>query len=211
MRMKNNYDHIANYYDRLSRFVFNNAQVSVQISQLQYIPQRSSILIVGGGSGWILKELYALHQEGLTITYVELSTKMINQAKRLHHHGNKIHFINAAIENFNTADTYDVIMTAFLFDNFKAEKARMVFSKLHYFLRKGGHWLYSDFSFDAQRKSWWQHFLLKTMYLFFKLIARVEANALPEMQPLFKKKNYGLISKKKAFSGFIESCVLKKR
>lgn len=75
--MNNNYDKLANHYDTLSRLVFFKSQVNSQINQLQYIQENSHVLIVGGGTGWILEELAKVYTNGLKIVYVEISAKMI--------------------------------------------------------------------------------------------------------------------------------------
>ncbi|RZL54089.1 MAG: methyltransferase type 12, partial [Pedobacter sp.] len=75
--MINNYDKIANQYDTLSRLVFFKSQVNAQINQLHNIPKDSSVLIVGGGTGWILEEIVKLHPSGIKIIYVEISAKML--------------------------------------------------------------------------------------------------------------------------------------
>ena len=211
LSMTNNYDHIAKYYDRLSRLIFNKAQLSAQVDQLSFIPENSNILIVGGGTGWILEEICSRLPKGLNICYVEQSAQMLDLAKKVNCRQNKPHYVQSAIQDFHPETTFDVLITAFLFDNFSKQTATQVFRKLYDVLNIHGHWLYSDFSYGAQKGNLWQGLMLKMMYAFFKLIARVEANELPDMSALFKESDCRLVNHNTYYQGFIESAVYEKR
>ncbi|RZM25753.1 MAG: class I SAM-dependent methyltransferase [Pedobacter sp.] len=206
----NNYDAIAGNYDMLSRMVFFKSQVSAQAEQLVYIPSGSKVLIVGGGTGWILESLKNMHSAGLTITYVEISKKMIHLAAKRNIGRNKITMINSPIEDFIDDYSYDVVMTAFLFDNFKEQRIQQVFSKLHHVLKPEGLWLFSDFHNPKAQGKFWQRLMLKTMYYFFGKIAHVEATELTDMQPKFEAKNYKPLVAKTYYKGFIKAIVYQK-
>jgi ubiquinone/menaquinone biosynthesis C-methylase UbiE len=206
--MVNNYDHIASSYDRLSRLVFFNAQTRAQTVQLPFIAPGSNILIVGGGTGWILKEIAQIHPKGLTITYNEISANMIKLAQKVNAGENKVLFLQGAIEEQLLEQNFDVIITAFLFDNFASTRATQVFHKLDQLLKDGGLWLFSDFS-PTQSKAW-HTLLLKLMYAFFKCIAQVEASSLFNTSKLFQQHGYQSIFQEQYFGKFIESIVYKK-
>ncbi len=184
--MLNNYDPIARHYDALSRLVFHKAQVNAQIHQLNFIPAAGKILIVGGGTGWILEELSKIHPQCLSITYVEISAEMISLAKKRNIGKNSIDFINCAIEDFIAADQYDVVQTAFLFDNFARERIEEVFKKLDHILKPGGLWLFTDFSYQPGKDQRWKGFLLKMMYAFFRRITDTEAKDLHDTMYISK-------------------------
>lgn len=209
--MLNNYDKIANQYDTLSRLVFFKSQVNAQINQLKYLPKNSSILIVGGGTGWILEEISKIHSSGLTIAYVEISEKMILLSQRRKYAQNDMQFINQGIEDFDTSILFDVILTPFLFDNFSKQRTIAVFEKLDYFLKPNGLWFLADFSLDKGRGKWWKSFLLNTMYRFFKLLSIVEASKLVEVEPYFNLKKYKQIEEKLYYGGFIKASIFKKQ
>lgn len=206
----NNYDAIAGNYDMLSRMVFFKSQVKAQIAQIKFIPSRSNILIVGGGTGWILEEISKVCGEGLKITYVEISEKMIRLASKRSARGNILEFVNLPIEDFIDDCRYDVVITAFLFDNFKEERIQQVFSKLNHMLKPSGLWLFSDFDNPENGGSKWQEWLLSTMYYFFGKIAHVEATTLIPMQPYFIAKNYKSLDIQTYYQGFIKAIVYKK-
>lgn len=206
----NNYDAVAGAYDFLSRLVFFKAQVNAQIDQLQYIPADSSVLIVGGGTGWILEEIAKVHHAGLKIVYVELSDKMLELAKKRSCGSNQISFVRGNIEHYINSHLFDVIHTAFLFDNFGESRATRIFQRLVNQLKVEGIWLYTDFKIEAGVGSGWKHALLRLMYSFFNIIAHVEAKKLPAMERLFSKSGCRVIARKQYYKGFIESIIFQK-
>ncbi|SFM66744.1 Methyltransferase domain-containing protein [Chitinophaga sp. YR627] len=212
--MKNNYDNIARYYDFLSSVVFGSAQKDAQTALLSYIPPGSTILIAGGGTGWILERIAAKCRHGLRIYYVEISANMIARAKEQAYQPNEVQFVHSAIEDFNLSQTdtagFDIIITPFLFDNFKAARIPQVFRHLDTLLLPGGRWLFTDFHYQ-QAAPYWQQLLLKSMYLFFRILCAVEASALANVKPLFTSAGYAMEKEVYYFKQFIWSAVYQKR
>ena len=208
--MNNNYDRTAGFYDKLSKVVFGNALVEAQRSVLHYIPENAKILIAGGGTGAILEEISRIRAHGTAITYVEISEKMIAVARKRNAGGNNVLFIHAAIETFRSDERFDVIITSFLFDNFRQDKAAVVFNVLDNLLVRNGSWLFTDFNVEKNQSRIWQKWLLKSMYLFFKIFSNVEANELPETGMLFRNAGYKLLFEKSFYRKFIRSWVYQK-
>jgi ubiquinone/menaquinone biosynthesis C-methylase UbiE len=209
--MQNNYDHIAPYYDFLSRMVFFRAQVRAQSDQLESIPANSSILIVGGGTGWILEEIARIYPSGLTIVYVEISEKMLNISRKRNTGANQVKYIHAAAEDLSTDQKFDVVITAFLFDNYSGDTIQTVFSKLDHLLKAGGTWFFSDFYYNKESGKKWQYYLLKTMYLFFNKISDVQAKMLINTEPIFAEYNYDVVRAEYYYAGFIKAITYQKR
>ncbi|MBB5646315.1 class I SAM-dependent methyltransferase [Pedobacter cryoconitis] len=208
--MKNNYDSIADYYDVLSRMVFFRAQVKAQIQQLSAVPANSTILIAGGGTGWILEELAKVHSSGLKITYVEISSKMLERSKKRAVKGNRVEFIHAAMEDFKPSGFYDVLITAFFFDNFSADNIRLIFNQLNALLKPGGIWLFADFYYTKQSGKRWQLLLLKSMYLFFSKISSVEAKTLINTEHFFEEQTYAVLKTDFYYGSFIKAIIYRK-
>lgn len=208
--MRNNYDKLAWIYDPLSRLVFFKSQVNAQISLLPFINANSKILIAGGGTGWILESIGNIHTSGLSITYVELSKKMMTLSQKRNYKNNQVLFVQQAMEDYILTDMYDVIITAFFFDNFKETKAKSIFYQLNNNLNKNGIWLYSDFFLNKKFEKKWQIFILKTMYFFFKIVTRIEAEELVPMEPVFEKTGYKNIFETYRYGKFIKSIVFNK-
>lgn len=207
--MDNNYDKIAGHYDTLSRLVFFKSQVNAQINQLQYIRENSYVLIVGGGTGWILEELSKIYT-GLMIVYVEISAKMIALSQKRNYKNNHVEFVNMGIEDFKTDVIFDVILTPFLFDNFAEQRAAKVFVQLNEYLKKDGLWFLVDFSLNKTNGNWWKWLLLRSMYGFFKLLGIVEAHQLIDMNPYFFKANYLIVEERLYYGSFIKATIFRK-
>lgn len=203
--MTNNYDRIAANYDRLSRLIFGKSIVRAQQSLLPLITPPARVLIVGGGTGWILEEMARVFPSGLTIDYVEISSNMLDLARKRDFKNNQVTFVHAGIEDYTAPAAYKVVITPFLFDNFGRERAQVVFKKLNNMLENGGLWLFTDFHIDKGLNRFWQKTLLRSMYIFFKNISHVEADQLPDMQALFKAYNFRIISETFHFGRFIHS------
>lgn len=204
-----NYDTLAKYYDFLSRLVFQKSQVNAQVCLLGYVPANSRLLIVGGGTGWILEELTKRFTSGLVIDYVEISSKMIALSQKRNYGKNDVNFINTPVEKFTGNETYDIILTPFLFDNFLFDKAELVFNKLDVLLKTNGKWLQVDFVYDKTKSKLWQKLVLRLMYFFFKVVCNIEASKLINMDIFFNKK-YHVVFKTWHFSNFIKSVVYEK-
>jgi ubiquinone/menaquinone biosynthesis C-methylase UbiE len=200
--MPANYNNSAWFYDQLSRLVYGKALVNAQVYLLQFIPQNAKILIVGGGTGWILEEINKLHPTGLQITYVEIAAGMIALSKKRNTGSNSVIFINEPIEKVSLPADFDVIITPFLFDNFKDDNLPSIFAHVAKSLKPGGIWLNTDFQLTGK---WWQNVLLKTMFLFFKILCRVETSHLPDINAQFKKHGFSIADEHTFFGDFVIS------
>jgi len=198
--MKRNYDSIAWFYDRLSRLFFGNALVNAQLFLLQAIPAGARILIVGGGTGWILEEITKLHPSGLTITYVDASEKMIALSRKRNMGNNRVTFIAAPIETASMDGPYDVALTPFFLDNFKEGSLQKIATVIDKRLAPGGKWLYCDFQ---DTDIFWQKAVLKIMYVFFRVSCGIEATHLPDAAGCFSRLQYKMTVRKEFMKGFM--------
>lgn len=206
----NNYDKAAPFYDFLSRIIFGKSLIRAQQALIPSVKYGSKILIVGGGTGFILEELARIYPAGLSITYVEISAKMLILARKRNWNKNEVLFVHTGIEDYAASDQFDVIITAFLFDNFKEKRAERVFKILDSLLVPGGKWLFTDFKIEGKNNNFWQKILLGTMYKFFRLLCNIEATQLPDMASLFQPAGYKTLLETKHFHDFIESLVYQK-
>jgi ubiquinone/menaquinone biosynthesis C-methylase UbiE len=126
--MAANYNNSAWFYDHLSKLIYGKALIRSQVYLLKLIPAKSRILIVGGGTGWILEEIAKIHPSGLVITYIEVAPKMVGLSRKRNAGNNEVIFINDAIENVPVRNDFDVIITPFLFDNFTGENFQKIFT-----------------------------------------------------------------------------------
>lgn len=204
--MKANYNRVSFFYDRLSRLVFGTSIIEAQQFLVNFIPVGSTVLIVGGGTGWILEEITKKHPSGLEVVYIDLSEKMISLSKKRKVGTNKVLFLTGDINLVVLHQKFDLVLTPFILDNFSEETVAVVFDKIHRFLLPGAMWLFADFQV-TRRGGWWQKPLLQLMYAFFKTLCHVEAGRLPDTDSIFRKYGYRLIASNTFFSAFICSSV----
>jgi len=207
----NNYDPVARYYDFLSWLVFGQAEINAQVEMLGYLAAGSRMLIVGGGTGWVLEKIAAVQSSGLRITYVESSARMMERSRKRNCGQNSVEFLQLPIEEFVTEAPFDCILTGFLFDNFSAGKARTIVRQLDEVLCEGGHWLYADFYLPKGKRKLWKAFLLKAMYIAARIICKVEASKLPDMERIFGEAGYAAVYSSFHYSEFIQSVVYRKK
>lgn len=205
------FQRIAPVYDILARMVFGNSIDAAQKVYLHLLPKKSSILIVGGGSGRILPELISLCAP-FKITYVEASSNMLRLAKKnvrpQWEQQLDIQFIHGTEEDIPKTDRYDVLMTFFLFDLFGSEEATQLAVRLANFLKPSGYWLIADFQPNSKKR--WKQMLLNSMYFFFRLVSQLKNNSLPDYQKIIQDLHFYPVHKKFFYRKFIVSIMYRK-
>ena len=208
MPQTNNFNAIAPFYDRLCRLVFGDKIRVAQAEAVRYMPPNSKVLIVGGGTGWILDEISRIHPSGIKITYIEKSDQMIALARNRQVGGDEVQFLQTAIEDIRLdQDSYDVVVTPFILDCLSEPVLGTVFKKLDSCLRPGGLWLYTDFALTPESR-FWQQVTLKVMYLFFRLTSSIGAHKLTPVSGYFAR--FQVVAEKQFMSGFISVQVFRK-
>lgn len=207
--MKRSYNILASIYDTLSRVVYGNTLVEAQVFLLPEIPPNATVLIIGGGTGWVLEEITQIHPSGLSITYLDIAEQMIALARQRNAGQNTVRFINSPVENGLPPGTFNIILTPFIFDNFSQPTFEKVFNLLEQHLEPNGTWLCVDFQ-EQENAHWYQRALLKVMYTFFRALCNIEAKQLPDIEGRFKNKGYKAIQQKNFANGMIASTAYKK-
>lgn len=173
---------------------------------LHHLKERDRVLILGGGSGEILKELDKL-EITLSISYVELSSKMIKIARSKQPFKNlEVDFINQNAQNIDLPKV-DVVITNYFLDVFTLKNLSIIMKKIDLALNASGIWLCADFK---KTNSILKNSLIKLMYLFFKIFSRLEGSELQEFEAQFMSLGYKKIDAKSYFGGLIVSSVYKK-
>jgi len=178
----NNFDFVAPFYDFLAKIIFGKNIQTAQTHFLNHIPKDAHILILGGGSGLILKEIFAIRNE-CQIHYVETSKKMIALSKKQLTKLQLEQVVFAQDMDENTNQIFDVIITNFFLDVFEKKELKNVMQLLQRLLNKEGFWLFTDFQ---HQNIWWQKILLKLMFLFFRAFANLESKELYDFEKEFK-------------------------
>jgi ubiquinone/menaquinone biosynthesis C-methylase UbiE len=205
--MSANYDNASWFYERLSKLVFGKAQINAQEYYLNLIPPRSTILIIGGGTGQLLESITKIYPSGLHITYVEISANMMALSCKRYTAQNEVTYITQDVGKLSLKQEFDIIITAFLFDNFSTQELYLVFPSINQGLKSDGLWLNTDFQLTGPI---WQKVMLKTMYYFFRMLNAVKVTQLPDTAQIFKNYQYELMAYKSFYGNFIMAKVYKK-
>jgi tRNA (cmo5U34)-methyltransferase len=203
----NGFNLVAPVYDRLAKMIFGRSIRDAQICLLNKIPPGSDVLILGGGTGWILE---AMNRENVdcTIWYVEASSEMITRAKKRSLGHNRTYFIHGTESDLPAGKQFDVVITNFFLDLFTSEKLHHVVAAITKCLKPGALWIATDFT---KPKSFWQGMLLSTMYLFFRATSGIEAETLPEWEMILRREKFEVLSEKGFYNNFINTMLLRYR
>ncbi|MBX2914109.1 MAG: class I SAM-dependent methyltransferase [Cyclobacteriaceae bacterium] len=167
------YDWLAPFYDTLARVVVGKQIQQMQLPMLRHLHDRKKLLVLGGGTGWILPHIFRVNPN-LVIHYVDSSEKMIARA-RSNAHGNKsIQFIQGTETAISTND-YDAVLTYFYLDMFAPAQLTTLITKLKNHLVKEARWLVCDF--ESQTRM--HRIKVQVMYLFFRIVTGLRTNTLP--------------------------------
>lgn len=202
--MMSNFNSIAKYYDSLARMVFGDSIVNAQIHFLPLIKPSSNVLVIGGGTGWILEEL-KIDEKSIKVWYIELSDQMLFMAKKTTYPSLNVDFIHGSEKDIPPGVVFDVVITNFFLDLFPEDKLKAIVGTIQSGMKPGAFWLVSDFV----NEKYWHRIFLWIMYRFFKLTTRIEASVLPEWGRLLENCVGVELQTKHFFGGFIKSSVYK--
>ena len=145
--MAEGFDRVAGFYDRMMRAVFGKSIVHAQTHFLPLIPpQAQKILIIGGGTGWIIQEVLKINPKA-QIIFIEISPKMIQQAQKKisSEQVTQVNFIHGDENKIKDFAPYDIIISNFFLDLFFFENSKKITNRFYENLNPGGLLLYTDF------------------------------------------------------------------
>ena len=201
------FDRLAPFYDGLVRLVFGKAMYLAQTHFLSDINEKSKILILGGGTGWILKPL-AQKTSGSEVTYIDAAQKMIAFARKQQPKDMHVTYITGTEEGIPVGASYDVIITNFYLDVFPEERIDTTVKQIAGHLKDDGIWIWTDFQDHGPL---WQRLLIKIMYWFFRVTCRLEANALADFETAFSHNGFTEEKAMQYFHGMIKTAIHQRR
>ena len=200
-----NFDRLAPVYDKLVRLVFGKAIKRAQTRFLTEIDEQSHVLILGGGTGWLLAELLSTKPD-CRVTYIDASKKMIDIGKKkIRGQNQNISFIHGTERAIPAACTYEVVITHFYLDLFEQNTCREVCYLIRSHCRPGSLWLACDFV----NRAWWHGALLKTMYIFFRFTTGLRTRHLPDWRAHIQDTGFTEIERENYSGKFICSSLYK--
>jgi tRNA (cmo5U34)-methyltransferase len=203
----NRFNGIARYYDRLAAFVYGKSIREAQTFFLNEIRPGSKVLILGGGTGWILNVLFRI-QPDCKVWYIEASSAMIESArlKSLADH-ERITFIHGTEDSIPEEIRFDVTIGNFFLDLFSSTSLKDVIIKIKKSLQPDGVLVVTDF---IDRGKIWQKALLGGMYLFFRITCGVGSTQLPAWEEELKGLDLVEFKSNIFFCSFIKSALFRK-
>ena len=201
----NNFDSVARIYDGLSNLIFGKTIRRAQTAYLCDIGPGANVLILGGGTGWLLSELSEVNPT-CKVWYIDASAKMIELSKAVtQNSAQEIVFIHGTEDSIPPDTTFDAVITNFYLDLFPKESCISAIRKIRSVIRANGIWLVTDFL----NTTWWHSAMLGAMYRFFKLTCAIEASALPQWKNLLEENAFTEYKSHEFFGGFIKSAVFR--
>ncbi len=195
------FDSIAKYYDWLARLVFGPAILNAQTLFLNKIPPSSKVLVLGGGTGWWLKNLPFKGNE-CKILYIEPSAEMIKLARKSNEDSGII-FVQGTEQSLGSDDEFDVVITFFFLDLFQEKKLQEVVAKVRGLMKPNALWLVADFV----RYRWWHSVMLTIMYAFFWLTTGLRNQRLSNWEKSLMENKLEKIEMEVFYKSFIMSAV----
>lgn len=203
------FDRVASFYDPLARLVFGSSLQDAQNWLLTFIPKDSTILIIGGGSGWILEQILQ-YTSPKHILYLEASAAMLQKARNRNHGKAQVEFRLGTDASLRADEQFNVIITPFILDLFPPNRLSQLMHRLNQVLAPKGLWLFTDFWPIHQKLPFWQKLLKRSMYLFFGFLSKVQAKQLPDYQRHFDELSLQELHTCSFYKGFIQSKVFRK-
>lgn len=199
------FNKIAPVYDALARLIYGKSIVKAQKHYLFLLKNSENILVLGGGSGWIVVEL--CKHTTADITYVEASSTMIALTKQRNFPANQVRVIHGTEDHTPEGMVFDTVITNFYLDLFSEEKQHEVVKRILLTLPKNGMWLVSDF---VDTRKWWHRLLLVVMHQFFRRLCKIEAHKLSDWETTLCKNGLKQTQTESFYNGFIKSAVFVK-
>jgi len=202
-RLASGFDRLAPVYDLLARIAIGRGICRSQLPFLNYLAKRHKLLILGGGTGWILPYI-RIANPLLQIDYVDISGRMIEKAKRRVWEDIWVKFVIGTEENI--PDTgYDCVITNFYLDLFDERNLENVIEHIKNSLQADALWIVTDFVCEKK----WHERILSIMYRFFRLVTGMLTVKLPEWEHKLRMSGGIQLEMKKYSQGFIKSVVFR--
>lgn len=202
----NNFNGVAKFYDPLVKRIFGKSMFDAQTFYLKDIPLGAKVLILGGGTGWLLSELMKINP-ACSIWYIESSSEMLSKSRlRAQVSKQLIYFIEGTESSIPSDIQYDFAITNFFLDLFREKKADVIIKKIKYSMHGESQWIVTDF----ENLTWWHAAMLKAMYIFFKLTSKIEASELPALDSLFAKNGMAVRKSKSFYGRFIRTALFQR-
>lgn len=195
------FNRLAPIYDSLARLIIGKGIHNSQLHFLNHLKGKSKLLILGGGTGWILPHIVEINP-ALSIDYIELSPEMLLKAQQSLKDCQTVKFILGTEDNIPRID-YDCVLTNFYLDLFIDSKMMEVTNQIKSSFTPNACWIATDFV--SMRL--WHKVVLWIMYRFFSIVTGLKTLSLPQWQNSIHEAGGKVIAMKSYSRGFIKTIV----
>ena len=205
-----NFDRIAPHYRWLEAIAFGDALQRARLFAIDKLARFRRALIVGEGNGRFLCQFVRAFP-GAEIDCVDASGRMLEAAEarlervagRSRH---RVRFLRRDILSWRPETSYDLVVTHFLLDCFLPNEVETILEKLAGIAADRAVWLLADFDLPAgglrrAHAAVW----LKTMYIFFRAAAGIQANKLVDAAPYLEANGFHCRSRLESRLGLLKS------
>ncbi|QDU53505.1 Methyltransferase domain protein [Gimesia panareensis] len=206
-----NFNRVAPYFEPLEKIVFRNQMQLCRTAYLSDLPSLRKVAVIGEGDGRFLLDILKQTQCP-KVHYIDSSQVMLELAQsrirqQLPEALSRVHFYLCDLANDDMPDDqYDLIATNFFLDVFNEPTLKATVSKIARSCSKNAIWLYADFQVSGGKLKQLRALAwLKTMYLFFKLAARIQAPTLIDPASLLETHGFQLINQTEFARGLMRA------
>ena len=200
----NGFDLWSPVYDLVAWLVFQGRLQSATLDWLESIDDAETLLILGGGTGWYLPQLFA-HKPNIEVVYVDSSAAMIESAKRYAKEISpisKITFCHCSVFELQ-AQEIDMVVSFFFLDMFNESTIASLLTTLRS-RNKEPMWLLLDFWLPANSHRDLRSLLVGFMYFCFRISCGIEAQRLPTIERIFPEHGFSCTKVKNYAGGLIK-------
>ncbi len=198
MASRANFSLVAPFYRWMELVTFGTALQKRREFFLAEVLTAKNVLILGDGDGrFAFRFLERLTQTGgsVSVDFIDNSPSMIRLARaRLDPLTGPTCALRLQLSDVHSAQfrgPYDLVVTHFFLDCFTESELREWVPRVASHTREGARWLISEFAIPKHNP--WRFLgrvLVRSMYLFFKLFARLQATRLPEYGAILRQSGF---------------------
>lgn len=216
-RVQKGFDQLSTVYDLMAGLVYGKSLKKAQTKFLGNIPKDAKVLMLGGGSGWLLVELIK-KVSPKDVAYVEISPKMkaLAQKKLKIAFGEspktKIDWSTSDVWQLEPGQSFDVVICPCFLDLFPDEMQAALLEKIEKSCKPEAKMLLTDFrKASVWPMSWISRLLIWIMYRFFRICCGIPAKSLPNFDRHLSAAGWELELEAYFFGGMIQSKLLNRR
>ena len=209
-KLARGFDLLASIYDTGVFMVFGKTLLILQKELVDQVAPVSTCLIVGGGTGAILR--YGMDiQLANRYYYAELSGAMIKKTKnRLSTNEIGIVRFSQDVYSIDNQIKYDLILLPFVLDCYESQEVQSMLIHFTSRLESNGKIGVIDFnndSIDGLKPRFWQHIITRLLYLFFRFTVGLKPKRLPPIIPILKDSGLNCVWNKSKYNAWLQASV----